>query len=49
MALSPPLLAHLTLDSHSIPAREMASSTVTVTTPMMRMSLMGSTMGEPYS
>lgn len=48
----PPSQAHhilLTLDSHSIPASEMASSTVTVTTPMIRMSLMGSTMGVPYS
>lgn len=39
----------LTLASHSMPAREMASSMVTVTTPTMRMSLMGSTMGLPYS
>lgn len=36
----------VTLASHSMPAREMPSSTVTVTTPMMRMSLVGSTMRE---
>lgn len=47
--LAPSPTSPLTLDSHSMPAREMASSTVTVTTPMIRMSLTGSTMGEPYS
>lgn len=39
----------LTLDSHSIPANEMSRRIVTVITPTIRMSLIGSTMATPNS
>ena len=39
----------LTLDSHDMPAIEMPSRHVTVMTPTMRMSLIGSAMTAPFS
>lgn len=42
-------LLQLTLDSHAMPAIEMPRRQVTVMTPMMRMSLVRSTMVAPFS
>lgn len=42
-------LVELTLDSHAMPAIEIPSRQVTVMTPMMRMSLVRSTMTAPFS